>query len=435
MLEFIRTPGPVRSLLLVSLQSSVGNAIGYVALVLVAYDRFRSPWAVSLVLLADFLPAIALGPVFGALADRRSRRTLAVSADLLRAAAFVGLAAAGSFAAILALALVAGTGTALYHPATKSALAGLAAPRGDEAMGALVTIWSAASVAGPALAAGLLLALSPAGLLLVNATTFLVSAAVLSRLPLDREEAEPRAAAAPDDLNVAIVTGEPVASAESEAALGRGVRAGLRAARQVDGLSTVVGAGVAATLAFSLMNVAEPLLATDELDAGDAGFALLVCLYGVGSTVGTLHGRADLRFLVEGLAGGGLLLFASALAPSVTVAAVTFLGTGLFAGAVMSSDHQLVARLAPAPIRGRVFGLKDSLDAIAFSTAFVAGGLIASLGDSRVVFAVAGASTLLVAALGALGLRHTRVGSATEGQRRGRQTGRRARGARRPAGY
>ncbi|MEA2243527.1 MAG: hypothetical protein QOD24_3083 [Solirubrobacteraceae bacterium] len=436
MLELIRTPGPVRSLLLVSLQSSVGNAIGYVALVLVAYDRFRSPWAVSLVLLADFLPAIALGPVFGALADRCSRRTLAVSADLLRAAAFVGLALAGSFAAILALALVAGMGTALYHPATKSALAGLAGPRGDTAMGALVTIWSAASVAGPALATGLLLVLSPAGLLLVNATTFLVSAAVLSRLPLDREAAaEPQAAAAPDDLNVAIVTGEPVVSPESEDALGHGVRAGLRAARQVDGLSTVVGAGVAATLAFSLMNVAEPLLATDELDAGDAGFALLVCLYGVGSTVGTLHGRAELRFLVEGLAGGGLLLFASALAPSVTVAAVTFLGTGLFAGAVMSSDHQLVARLAPAPIRGRVFGLKDSLDAIAFSTAFVAGGLIASLGDSRAVFAVAGASTLLVAALGALGLRHTRVGSATDGQRRGRQTGRRARGARRPAGY
>jgi hypothetical protein len=254
-------------------------------------------------------------------------------------------------------------------------------------------------------------------------------------LPLDREETEPRAAAAPDDLNVAIVTGEPAVSPESDAALGHGVRAGLRAARQVDGLSAVVGAGVAATLAFSLMNVAEPLLATDELGAGDAGFALLVCLYGAGSTVGTLHGRADLRFLVESLAGGGLLLFASALAPSVTVAAVTFLGTGLFAGAVMSSDHQLVARLAPAPIRGRVFGLKDSLDAMAFSTAFVAGGLIASLGNSRVVFAVAGASTLLVAALGALGLRHTRVGSATEGQRRGRQTGRRARGARRPAGY
>jgi MFS family permease len=45
----------------------------------------------QLVLLADFLPAIALGPVLGALADRYSRRLLAVSADLLRAACFVGL--------------------------------------------------------------------------------------------------------------------------------------------------------------------------------------------------------------------------------------------------------------------------------------------------------------------------------------------------------
>lgn len=432
----MRAPGPVRRLLLVSLQSSVGNAIGYVALVLLAYDRFRSPWAISLVLLADFLPAIVLGPVFGALADRYSRRRLAVGADLLRAAAFVGLAFASSFAAILALALVAGLGTALYHPAAKSALASLAGPRGDTAMGALVTIWSAASVAGPALATGLLLVLSPSALMLVNATTFLISAVVLRGLALDGDETLPRAVAVPDDLNVAIVTGEPVASPHGDAALAHGVRAGLRAAREVTGLSTVVGAGVAATLAFSLMNVAEPLLATDELNAGGAGFALLVCLYGVGSTAGTLHGRADLRLLIQSLAGGGLLLWASALAPSVPVAAATFLATGLFAGAVMSSDHQLVARLAPAPIRGRVFGLKDSLDAIAFSTAFIAGGLIASLSDSRAVFAVAGSSTLLVAALGAIALRDTRVAAATAGyQRRGRQTGRRARGARRPAGY
>jgi MFS family permease len=435
MLELVRTPGPVRRLLLVSLQSSIGNAIGYVALVLLAYDRFRSPWAISLVLLADFLPAIVLGPLFGAFADRHSRRLLAVSADLLRVASFVGLAVAGSFAATLVLALLAGVGTALYHPAAKSALAALAGPRGDTAMGALVTIWSAASVAGPGLATGLLLALSPSALLLVNAATFLISALVLRTLPLDEEEAVPEAvAAAPDDLNVALVTGEPVVP-EGDAALPHGVWAGLRAARGVSGLSTVVGAGVAATLAFSLMNVAEPLLATDELKAGGAGFALLVCLYGVGSTVGTLHGRADLRFLVESLTGGGLLLWASAIAPSVPVAAVTFLATGLFAGAVMSSDHQLVARLAPPAIRGRVFGLKDSLDAVAFSTAFIAGGLIASFGNSRAVFGAAGASTLLVALLGAIALRDTRVATAAGYERRARQTGRRARGARRPAGY
>jgi MFS family permease len=452
-LALIRTPGPVRRFLLASMQSSVGNAIGYVALLLLAYERLRSPWAVSLVLLADFLPAIVLAALFGALADRYSRRRLAVSADLLRCAAFVAIAFCDSFTAILALALVAGTGSALYHPASKSALAGLAGPDAGTAMGALVTIWSAASVAGPALGAALLLALSPSALLLVDAATFLISATVLSqlaldhpqavrdavvvgRLPVDRPEAVPSAVAASDNVNLAIAAGELVTAQDGDAAIGHGVRAGLRAARDVDGLGAVVSAGVAATLAFSLMNVAEPLLATDELDAGGAGFALLVCLFGIGSTVGALQGRADLQILLASLAGGGLLLCASALAQSLPVAAATFLGTGLFAGAVMSSDHQLVARLAPVEIRGRVFGLKDSLDAIAFCSAFVAGGLIASLGDSRAVFAASGAGALLVAILAAAMLRHTRVTAAAPGyQRRGRQTGRRAPSARRPAGY
>jgi MFS family permease len=414
-LAFIRTPGPVRRFLLASMQSSVGNAIGYVALLLLAYDRLRSPWAVSLVLLADFLPAIVLAPLFGALADRCSRRTLVVSADLLRCAAFVGLAFAGSFTAILVLALVAGTGAALYHPASKSALAGLAGSEASSAMGALVTIWSASSVAGPALGAALLLVLEPSALLLVDAATFLISAVILSRLALDGRRAAGAAVAQSDNVNLAISAGELVTAQDSDAAIGHGVRAGLRAARAIDGLGAVVSAGVAATLAFSLMNVAEPLLATDELSAGGAGFALLVCLFGVGSTVGALHGRPDPRILLASLAGGGLLLCASALAQSLPFAAVTFLGTGLFAGAVMSSDHQLVARLAPEEIRGRVFGLKDSLDAIAFCSAFVAGGLIASLGDSRAVFAASGAGALLVATLAAVALRHTRVPVAATG--------------------
>jgi MFS family permease len=418
-LAFFRTAGPVRRFLLASMQSSVGNAIGYVALLLLAYDRFHSPWAVSLVLLADFLPAIVLAPVFGALADRYSRRLLTVSADLLRCGAFVGLALADSFTAILALALIAGTGTALYHPASKSALAELAGPHAGTAMGALVTIWSAASVAGPALGAALLLTLTPPTLLLLDAATFLISALVLNKLPLDHhhDAATGRgdASAQSDNVNLAIAAGELVTTHDGDAAIGHGVSAGLRAARDIDGLDTVVSAGVAATLAFSLMNVAEPLLATDELRAGGAGFALLVCLFGVGSTVGALNGRADPRILLASLAGGGLLLCASALAQSLAFAAVTFLGTGLFAGAVMSSDHQLVARLAPPEIRGRIFGLKDSLDAIAFCSAFVAGGLIATLGDSRTVFAASGTGALLVATLAAIALRHTRVPVAAAG--------------------
>ncbi len=415
MLGLVRTPGPVRRFLVTALQSSIGNAVGYVALLLLAYDRFRSPWAVSLVLLADFVPAILLAPVFGALADRYSRRTLVVGGDLLSCAAFAALAFADSFELILALALAAGIGTAMHHPASKAALAGLAGPRADTAMGALVTIWSAATVAGPALGAALLLAVSTSELLLLDAATFLVSAIVLSRLPLDRATDGASTVAASDNVNLAIAAGELVTAQDADAAIGHGVRAGVRAAREVAGLGAIIGAGAAATLAFSLMNVAEPLLATDELDAGGAGFALLVCAYGIGSTVGALRGRADALFLVGCLAAGGLSLCASAIAATLEVAAVTFLATGLFAGAVMSSDHQLVTRMAPAAIQGRVFGLKDSLDSLAFCLAFVGGGVIASLGGPRAVFAVSGLGALLVAALAAVLLRRAAVPAAQPG--------------------
>ena len=279
------------------------------------------------------------------------------------------------------LALVAGLGGALYQPAAKSALPGLAGDRADEAMGALVASWSAASMIGPALGAGLLVLVSPSTLLLVNAATFLVSAIALSRLPIGRA-ADPAAAAA---------DGAPDGD-------DGGVRAGLRAARAVPGLGVVVAAGGAATLAFSLMNLAEPLLARAELKTGAAGFALLLFVFGVGSTLGALRGRADGWAMLATLAGGGVALLASAFVPRSELAAVTFFATGLCCGIFMSSEHQLVVRLAPEEALGRVFGLKDSLDAAALCTAFVAGGLIASIADARVTFAVSGAAALLVAA-------------------------------------
>ena len=150
MLALLRTPGSVRPFLAASFQSSIGNAIGYIALLLFAYELTGSAWAVSAVLLAEFVPAIVLGPIFGALADRHPRRTLVVTADLLRVAAFVALAFAGSLATVVALALLAGAAGALYQPAAKAALPGLAGEHADRAMGTLVASWSAAGMIGRA---------------------------------------------------------------------------------------------------------------------------------------------------------------------------------------------------------------------------------------------------------------------------------------------
>src|SRR3982750_147581 len=79
---------PSRRFFAAHAQSCLGSGLAYVALPLLAYDRFGSAWAVVAVLLPDLLPAIVLGPVLGALVDRWGWRTCAVLADVVRCAAF-----------------------------------------------------------------------------------------------------------------------------------------------------------------------------------------------------------------------------------------------------------------------------------------------------------------------------------------------------------
>ena len=82
-----------------------------------AYDRLGSAWAASLVLLADILPGMVLGPVVGAWLDRRDRRRSAALADGLRAAALAGMIFVPGAAPMLALAVVAGLGNTIFRPA------------------------------------------------------------------------------------------------------------------------------------------------------------------------------------------------------------------------------------------------------------------------------------------------------------------------------
>ena len=113
---------PARRFFAAHAQSCLGTGLAYVALPLLAYDRFGTPWAIAAVLLPDLLPAIVFGPVLGALVDRIGWRTCAVVADILRCLAFMVVMTADSLPVMIAGAGLAGLGTALFHPA---ALAGL----------------------------------------------------------------------------------------------------------------------------------------------------------------------------------------------------------------------------------------------------------------------------------------------------------------------
>src|SRR4051812_26271598 len=111
MLPLLTTPGQLRRFLLVSAQSSIATAMSYVALLLLAHDQLDSPWGLAIVLAANLLPSAALGPYFGKLADRHSRRNLCVTASVINAVALAAIALSGSFAVTAALTVIAGAGS------------------------------------------------------------------------------------------------------------------------------------------------------------------------------------------------------------------------------------------------------------------------------------------------------------------------------------
>jgi MFS family permease len=374
-------------------QSALGTGAGYVALLIVAYERFESAWAISLVLLADLVPAMLLGPLFGAAADRWSRRRCMVVADALRAAAFLGVALVDGFEATVAFALLAGVGTGLFTPAALAAVPSLVAAERLPAATALYgAITDLGFIAGPALAALVLLGGGADAILFGNAATFALSAAVLGGL---------RFGNAPG--------GE--ALEETRFGLLREARDGLRALVGMTGVRAVVLASGAMLLFAGLFNVAELPFVTDELGAGDAVFAVLAAIYGLGFVAGSLSGSRGgtpailkRRFLGGmGLVGAGFI--ACGLAPNLATAVPAFALAGVGNGVILVYERLLIQTTVPDAMMARVFGAKDGLTAWAFAAAFlVAGALIETLGV-RVVLVMAGCGGLIVWALATVALR------------------------------
>jgi MFS family permease len=361
-------------------QSALGNGAGYVALLLIAYDRWHSPWAITLVLMADLLPAMLLGPVFGAAADRWSRKACLVISDLLRFGAFVGIAFVDGIELTLLLAVVAGCGTGLYTPAALASLPGLVRP---QRLPAATSVYGAIAdlgfTVGPALAAIVLLFGTPEQLTLLNGVTFGISAVVLARLSFG---------GAPG------VEG-PHRSLFAEA------RDGLAATAGMPGIRALLGVSAGALFFAGLFNVAELPFAEDILDSGDVGYSLLATAFGAGFICGSLTGTggaAPVR--LKSRFGSGLLVLgagfiATGVAPGFAVALGAFAVAGFGNGMVIVFERQLIQATVPDRLAGRVFGVRDALSAWGFGLAFVVAGALITLIGVRELLVASGLGALL----------------------------------------
>ena len=406
-IELLKHERRARVYFAVLTQSALGTGAGVVALMLVAYERFGSAWGISIVLLADLVPAMLLGPVFGAAADRWSRKTCSVVADVLRAIAFGGVALVGSFEATVAFALLAGIGTGLFTPASLASLPSLVESRRVPAATSLYgAIADLGFTVGPALAALLLVVGGPETIMTLNAVTFAASALALGLLQFG---------AVPATAGV---------EHRSHRSLSRDAIEGLRITARLSGLRVLLPASAMALFFGGIFNVAEVPFATEDLGGGDSGFAILAALYGAGFIAGSLAGagggepRELKRRYLTGLLVLGVGLVASGLAPELWLALGTFAIAGFGNGLLLVYERLLIQATVPDEFSGRVFGVKDALTAWAFAIAFLsAGGLIAAVGP-RDLIVIAGAGGLAVWALAVIALRRLWISSTMPPPRR-----------------
>ncbi len=168
--------------------SCVGSATVPVALSFALFARGAGAGRVSAVLAAEALPMVLLILLGGVLADRFAPRPVMVAADLLRAVAqgvlaVLLLGGPAPLAAVLVLAALVGTGTALDAPGRNRLLTQIVTPDLlPGANGTLMLATSTAGLLGPALGGVLVAGVGAGWAIALDALSYLASALFLSCL-------------------------------------------------------------------------------------------------------------------------------------------------------------------------------------------------------------------------------------------------------------
>jgi predicted MFS family arabinose efflux permease len=352
----------VRRLAAGMLLSRTGDQLTLIALLWFVLEVTGSSVAVGLVLLCLGLPPVVTGPLLGRVLDHWSPRRVMIADNLARAllvAAVPVLHWLGwlRLPILAALALANGALTPATDVGVRVVLPRLVGPADLEPANALLSSGDQVSaLVGPALAGILVAHFGGPPVLLLDALSFLLMAALVAPLP-DRAAVAPAAAAA--------------------AAPGPGLRILLsdRVVRALFGLALVY------FFAYGPLEAALPLYSRDVLRAGAGGFGLLWAAFGAGALVGLLSVPA-VRRIRPGLAlPANALLWGLTLLPLVFVSSLAPAMLALAAGGIVWAPYitietSLLQRVVPGPLLGWVFGARRAVAAAATPLGAAAGGLL-----------------------------------------------------------
>jgi len=399
--------------------SSFGDWLGFLATTALAaqlVDSFQGKaYATGGVLVFRLLPAVLFGPLAGAFADRWDRRTTMVVCDLIRFLLFLSIPIVGAVAEadraliwLLVASFLIETASLFWIPAKEASVPNLVPREQLEGANQLTLIATYGSAPVAAAVFGLLSLVSralgsgfeyfrtgPVDLALyVNAATFLFAAATVYRLKDLPSPSQHR----PPDVVPPTVLGSlrEGLTFMGRTPLARGLLVGMLGALAAGGAIIALGR----------------LYAESVLAAGDAAYALLFGAIFAGIALGVALGPKALgdvsrkRVFGPSIVGAGMSLICMSLIPNLFLATVATLLVGTFAGVAYVVGITLLGLEVSDELRGRTFGLVQSLMRIDLllvtaTTPFLAGTIgvraIDLPGGGDAAISVNGVSVVLLA--------------------------------------
>lgn len=348
------------------------------------------PSALAALSVAVAFPFAVIAPLSGVWADRLPRKTVMVAADLARAVVVFGLVFAPNLSTVLALVFVRGVFSTFFGPARQATIAAVVSQDELLAANSLGQLsFQLTKILGPVLGGLLVAAVGPRFAFMVDAVTFLVSAAFIVQLP-----------------NIAPAAQTKEDTVEQAPSFWREFREGLSYLIHRHSLFMAVASNSAAWIiifTFDSLGV----LALRELGIGEALFGLTVGSIGLGTAVGaTAIGQWGKRIhpfvtMGAGQIGGGLAV--ALLGVAVTLHAhgtgawvIVYMLIGLSAAAVFVPYGYVVQVETPPELLGRVFATAGGIQNAFLLMAPPLGAALAELRGVGFVFTAMGIVLVLL---------------------------------------
>jgi MFS family permease len=373
--------------------SNFGDTLHYIAMVVLVYQLTGQGAAVAILVTAEIIPVLVLGPIAGVIVDRFSRKSVLIASDLFRAALVLSLVWPQNVWHAYLVGAGLAAGNAFFNPTMQAVIPALMSE--DQRLAANSVAWSTGrlvQIIASALAGGLIAIISTGAAFALNATSFVVSALLIARITI------------------------PPHAGQVDASARRGIgkffadaREGLRFGVHDRLISRLLPVQILASLATGASSTLLIVLAERHLRLPPAGFAWLIAAVGVGALLGPLipntfaRDYRDARWLfvpyvIRGI--GDVLIAAIA---SVPVALVILFVYGLNTSSGMVVFSSTLQSAIPEDMRGRVFTLFDVTWSAARLLSLAIGAALVDVIGIRPVYWLGG-SLLVVAGITGLAL-------------------------------